>query len=123
MDLCHHVHGRILHSAPFLAWMKDFPICVKDLASRVSSRILAKGDYVFRRGEPNEQVFFLSQGHLWLSCNDRIYGSKEDDQTCEQYPWYAIPHRSGSFGSIRKNTLRSHVLSAWQGQSIKLDDS
>lgn len=70
-ELCYHVYGRILHSAPFLMWMKHTTICIKQLASMAQSLFLSKGDYIFRMGQENEQIYMLLAGMVRLSRNER----------------------------------------------------
>eukprot|EP00928_Gymnodinium_smaydae_P029751 TRINITY_DN22317_c0_g3_i1.p1 TRINITY_DN22317_c0_g3~~TRINITY_DN22317_c0_g3_i1.p1 ORF type:complete len:872 (+),score=150.64 TRINITY_DN22317_c0_g3_i1:129-2618(+) len=78
-ELCFHVYGRVLRAAPFLAWVKDYHVCVKHLAELVHTLFLVDGDNVFRMGMPNVQVYILISGRVFLSRNEVIeYGEDQD---------------------------------------------
>eukprot|EP00927_Polykrikos_kofoidii_P006811 TRINITY_DN12762_c0_g1_i2.p1 TRINITY_DN12762_c0_g1~~TRINITY_DN12762_c0_g1_i2.p1 ORF type:complete len:971 (-),score=115.61 TRINITY_DN12762_c0_g1_i2:70-2982(-) len=66
-ELCYHVYGHILHWSPFLGWMQNEAFFVKDLAANVNTIFLVCGDTVFRMGMPNEQIYVLIDGQLFLS--------------------------------------------------------
>merc|ERR1712228_307109 len=58
-ELCYHIYGQYLRTAPFLAWMHGYDICMKELARLVELRLLYSGDHLFRVGEPNDQIFVV----------------------------------------------------------------
>lgn len=72
-ELNYHIYGRIIERAPFLAWMMDYPICVKHLSNTVSSIFLEARDKVFQVGHCNEQIYILLNGFVWLSRNSRLF--------------------------------------------------
>lgn len=74
-ELCHHIYGALLHSAPFLSWMQDYPACIRYLSSMVSSRFFPEGDYIFRIGQHNVDVHLLVSGLVALTCNERLTDS------------------------------------------------
>lgn len=82
-ELCNHIYGRIINCAPFLAWMKDFPICTKYLAERVESVFLERGDHVFRLGQYNEKIYMLIAGIVAISRNENLF-DLNDEQNDEE---------------------------------------
>lgn len=72
-DLCYHIYGRVLCSAPFLAWMRNFGPCVKKLSESVYSGFLVHGDHLFRIGEPCITIHFLITGSVHLSRNQSVH--------------------------------------------------
>jgi len=72
-ELRYHIYGRILKSAPFLAFLKDYQVCLKELACMITPSILSHGDSIFRIGEPNEQVYILVSGIVRLSLNESLW--------------------------------------------------
>lgn len=72
-ELCHHIYGRILSSAPFFGWMKDYPICIKFLCQKVQSIFLERGDHIFRMGQRNQQVYMLLTGEVVASRNENLF--------------------------------------------------
>mmetsp|Transcript_78041 Transcript_78041/g.226417 ORF Transcript_78041/g.226417 Transcript_78041/m.226417 type:complete len:927 (-) Transcript_78041:119-2899(-) len=72
-ELCHHIYGRILASAPFFGWMRDFPICTKFLCQKVQSIFLERGDHIFRMGQQNDQVYMLLTGEVVASRNENLF--------------------------------------------------
>merc|ERR1719410_2122746 len=71
-ELCYHIYGRILHSSPFLAWMWDYTVCMKQLALMVHSLFLSEGDLIFRVGQLNEQIYVLLSGRVFLTRNNSV---------------------------------------------------
>lgn len=71
-ELSYHIYGRILRRAPFFSWMRGCEVVLKDLAQHVSSLFLSKGDYLFHVGMPNEHIYVLLKGTLYISQNDRL---------------------------------------------------
>lgn len=71
-ELCHHIFGRILRSAPFLAWMRGCEVCMKELSQGVECLFLSKGDHLFRVGQPNEHIYVLLKGTLHISQNEKL---------------------------------------------------
>jgi len=83
MELLHHIYGRILLAAPFLTWMSDYAVCVKQLANCVKSVFLVRGDYIFRLGQPNAQIYMLLHGKVRLSLNECLFsGDVHHGRTC-----------------------------------------
>mmetsp|Transcript_51933 Transcript_51933/g.121570 ORF Transcript_51933/g.121570 Transcript_51933/m.121570 type:complete len:958 (-) Transcript_51933:139-3012(-) len=78
MELCYHIYGAVLTHAPFLAWMKDYGECIKELALKVKSLFLTKGDILFRRGEVNEDIYIVLEGKLHLSTTN-VFGKNSKD--------------------------------------------
>jgi len=70
-ELCYHIYGRVLRSAPFLSWMHE--AALKDLANVVETIYMSKGDYIFRLGQVNEQVYLMLQGTVRLSLNESLF--------------------------------------------------
>jgi len=79
-ELCYHIYGRVLEGAPFLRWMKDYRVCVKQLAELVKSIFLVDGDTIFRVGQPNEQIYVLISGKAFLSPSPPNVSPNEEDQ-------------------------------------------
>lgn len=71
-ELSYHIYGRILRRAPFFAWMRGCEVCLKDLAQSVESLFLSKGDYLFHVGMPNEHIYVLLKGTLYISQNEKL---------------------------------------------------
>jgi len=77
-ELCYHVYGSVLYSAPFFKWMTDFAICVKSLASVVQTIFLERGDYLFRMGDQNTVIYVLINGRVWLTRNDNLFEGEDN---------------------------------------------
>lgn len=90
-ELCFHIYGRILQNAPFLMWMQDYGVCLKELSTMVQSIFLSRGDLLFRVGHPNEQIYILLSGSVWLTRNDSL--SNEDKRDSAE----SAPRQLGSF--------------------------
>merc|ERR1719247_3906377 len=71
-ELSYHIYGRILRRAPFFSWMRGCEVVLKDLAQHVSSLFLSKGDYLFHVGMPNEHIYVLLKGTLYISQNEKL---------------------------------------------------
>merc|ERR1719456_738601 len=71
-ELCNHLYGPLLGSAPCFAWLADYPACAKHLASRIENVFLEKGDYIFRVDERNEAVHLLLSGRVTCTRNEPI---------------------------------------------------
>jgi CRP-like cAMP-binding protein len=71
-ELSYHIYGRILRSAPFLAWMRGCEACLKELALTVESIFLSRGDYLFHVGQVNEHMYVLVKGTLYISQNEKV---------------------------------------------------
>eukprot|EP00439_Symbiodinium_sp_Y106_P060755 s2897_g9.t1 len=61
-ELRFHIFGRVLRNAPFLAFLRDFEVCLKELATKVSICMLSRGDHIVRIGEASDRIFMLVQG-------------------------------------------------------------
>jgi len=107
MELCYHIYGRVLYLAPFLTWMRDYSLCLKQLSTMVQSIFLSKGDLLFRVGQPNEQIYMLINGSVWVTRNEGLdnqeEGSAHEDLDLEQ-PHLMIPRNKeaglGEVGSV-----------------------
>lgn len=66
-EVCYHVYGTVLRTAPFLAWMADFPVCMRHLSTLVASHFFDAGDLLFRDGQINHVVHFCVHGKLMIS--------------------------------------------------------
>merc|ERR1719343_1070514 len=82
-ELCYHIYGDTLRHAPFLSWLKDLDVCVKQLSMLVDNLFLSQGDVVFYMGQPNEQVYILIQGAVRISLNESLFAARLQD--CEKY--------------------------------------
>jgi len=78
-DLCYHIFGRILRSAPFLAWMRGCEVCMKELSLLVESMFLSKGDHLFRVGEANVHIYVFIKGTVQISQNEKLSITPGDD--------------------------------------------
>jgi len=97
-ELSYHIYGRILRAAPFLAWMRGCEICLKELAQVVQSMFLAKGDYLFHVGQPNEHIYVFLKGTMYISQNEKLNIAPEnkkhkdkDDQHANGMTDFTIP--------------------------------
>eukprot|EP00928_Gymnodinium_smaydae_P063036 TRINITY_DN46736_c0_g1_i1.p1 TRINITY_DN46736_c0_g1~~TRINITY_DN46736_c0_g1_i1.p1 ORF type:complete len:919 (-),score=184.58 TRINITY_DN46736_c0_g1_i1:62-2818(-) len=72
-ELCYHIYGGILRSAPFFAWMRDIDICLKEMASAIENVFYSRGDVLFRVGQPNQQIHLILSGTLRLSLNESLF--------------------------------------------------
>lgn len=72
-ELCYHVYGRILTKAPFLAWMKDYSVCIKELANEARLMFLELHDNLFRKGQRNMQIYMLISGTVSLTQNQSLF--------------------------------------------------
>lgn len=71
-DLSYQIYGPLLSNVPFLAWMRHYKVCVKELASTVTSVVLSQGDYICRLGQPNDQIFLMMYGVARLTLNETL---------------------------------------------------
>lgn len=72
-DLCYEIYGPLLMSAPFLAWMRHYTVCVKELASKVTSVFMTEGDDICRLGEANDKIFLMTYGVARLTLNENLH--------------------------------------------------
>jgi len=87
-ELCFHIYGRILRGMPFLSWLKDFEICLKELANVVQSDILSRGDVIFRVGEDNTEITVLLVGSVRISLNESLFhepDAEDEDHVDEHH--------------------------------------
>jgi len=87
-ELCYHIYGRILRSAPFLAWMRDYEICLKDLSNIVQPLILSKGDSLFRVGTSNEATYMLISGKVRISLNESLFNDIDEAEDHNLFPGF-----------------------------------
>eukprot|EP00747_Dinoflagellata_sp_TGD_P051034 gnl/TRDRNA2_/TRDRNA2_147119_c0_seq2.p1 gnl/TRDRNA2_/TRDRNA2_147119_c0~~gnl/TRDRNA2_/TRDRNA2_147119_c0_seq2.p1 ORF type:complete len:568 (-),score=68.50 gnl/TRDRNA2_/TRDRNA2_147119_c0_seq2:61-1764(-) len=80
-ELCSHIYGSVLRSAPFLYWMRHYEVCVKHLASMVDSTFRHRGDFIFRMGVVNEEMFLLISGSVFLSRTENLFGQDQYQAT------------------------------------------
>eukprot|EP00427_Karlodinium_veneficum_P059746 CAMPEP_0169385086 /NCGR_PEP_ID=MMETSP1017-20121227/43866_1 /TAXON_ID=342587 /ORGANISM="Karlodinium micrum, Strain CCMP2283" /LENGTH=382 /DNA_ID=CAMNT_0009485873 /DNA_START=143 /DNA_END=1288 /DNA_ORIENTATION=+ len=80
-ELSYHLYGRILNNQPYLAWMRDYPICTKMLATRVHLHYFGTGDHLFRQGDPNTQIFMVLTGLIWLSLGTSLHEGQDAAST------------------------------------------
>lgn len=78
-ELCYHIYGRILYSAPFLSWLRDYPVCLKRLSTKAQSIFLSKGDILFSVGQVNRQIYILLTGAVFLSRSDFLCEAALDE--------------------------------------------
>ncbi|CAE7221994.1 Kcnh5 [Symbiodinium natans] len=83
-ELRFHIFGRVLRNAPFLAFLRDFEVCLKQLATKVSIRMLSRGDNVVRIGEANDQIFILVQGKVRLSLNESLWTNPASEELMDE---------------------------------------
>jgi len=113
MELCYHIYGTVLSQAPFLAWMKDYLECIKDLALRVSALFLAKDDILFRRGEVNEDIFMMLDGRLHLSTTNLYNRSKKDPSGTLKIP------RNQNQNQLQDMLRAAHTIKTMQQEVIR----
>jgi len=97
-ELCNHMYGRMLHCSPFLGWMRGYTVCIKMLATQVQSLFLSQGDLIVRLGQPNEQIYLLVSGAVFLTRNDTFVdssaGSSKGDEDQSTGPeGFSIPRQ------------------------------
>lgn len=71
-ELCFHIYGGILCTVPFLAWLRDYQVVVKQLSFLAESMFLELGDHLFRTGEGCSNIFILLDGVVRISRNEKI---------------------------------------------------
>jgi len=76
-ELCFHIYGNLLQTAPFLSWMWSYKACMKDLANMLHTKFLPSGDLLFHIGMPNDKVIMLIKGAVKLTMSEDIVGSIE----------------------------------------------
>jgi len=95
-ELCLHFYGRLLNRAPFLRWMKGYPICLRQLASMMYTLYMESGDYLFKVGQENHHIYMITEGTLYLSLNQSIYhGHEEEPSTGGFRPFTKMEAPSG----------------------------
>lgn len=77
-ELCMHIHGNVLSTVPFLAWMTGYPICFRQLAAMLKTQHIDRGDHLFQVGNPCETVYVLTSGSMWLSLNQTVHQGEDD---------------------------------------------
>jgi len=134
-ELCFHIYGRLLNSCPFLSWLQGYEPCMKQLATMVQSFFLSKGDLLFRVGQPNEQIYLLLHGSVWLTRNESLFpdvGSLSKGAIINEGPeGFMIPrHREAGIVDVGKmlvdktvqktkmrksasNCIRDEVVTEW----------
>lgn len=89
-ELCLHAYGNLLKNVPFLSWIRGYNVCLRRLASLLDSRQCEEGDYLFRAGQPNEVVFILDEGKLWLSLTDSFSEEKSTENAALNRALYIV---------------------------------
>jgi len=79
LELCHHIYGPVLTTAPFLYWLRGHHACLKQLASLVRSIFLSSGDDLFRVGQENVEIYMLLTGEVCMSQNNSLFRGSEGD--------------------------------------------
>eukprot|EP00930_Biecheleria_cincta_P003416 TRINITY_DN104350_c0_g1_i1.p1 TRINITY_DN104350_c0_g1~~TRINITY_DN104350_c0_g1_i1.p1 ORF type:complete len:904 (-),score=143.92 TRINITY_DN104350_c0_g1_i1:20-2710(-) len=130
-ELRYHLYGSTLKQSPFLAFIAPYDTCLKELSNILVHQILCTGDSIFRIGEPNVQVFILTEGKVRLSLNERIFNVRDDEEEgddeevitkaiakeAEEAAW-KLPEQSkaeeckGDPNTKRKDLLQASVLVA-----------
>ncbi|CAJ1365474.1 unnamed protein product [Effrenium voratum] len=77
-ELCFHIFKDVLHAAPFLAWMRGYKACLRNLAVSVRSGFHDSGDFLLRAGEEIKDVVILLAGTAVL------YRRDADAEQCDQ---------------------------------------
>lgn len=118
-ELCYHVYGPVLRSAPFFSWLADIEICLKELSNLVETQILSSGDTLFRAGQPNEQIWLLVSGYVRLSLNESLFppveGGKDGDDLAELQQTTSSPDLNSpavSKSSWAMTSLRNQVATS-----------
>jgi hypothetical protein len=106
-ELCYHIYGGIIRAAPFFSWLTDCEICMKELAQTVESIFLSKGDHLFHVGQPNEHVYVLLKGTLYISQNEKLSLAPSNPEGLEST--FAIPRskEAGAMDVIRMMLSRA----------------
>merc|ERR1711977_608776 len=67
-EVCYSVYGRVLHSAPFFAWVfNNNESALKSLALRCDSLFFVRGDVVFDYDQVHTKIYFLLCGCLQVN--------------------------------------------------------
>jgi hypothetical protein len=77
-ELTYHLYGRVLVSTPCFAWMGDYVVCIKKLSHHVRTQFMCCGDFLFRLGEPCDEISILIDGIVWISQNESLAGVEDD---------------------------------------------
>jgi hypothetical protein len=72
-ELCFHLYGKTLLQAPFLEFMREFPVCMQQLCSMLTVEHRQRGDHLFRVGDRNDSIQLIRTGAVWLSLNQNLY--------------------------------------------------
>eukprot|EP00427_Karlodinium_veneficum_P027435 CAMPEP_0169200972 /NCGR_PEP_ID=MMETSP1016-20121227/10156_1 /TAXON_ID=342587 /ORGANISM="Karlodinium micrum, Strain CCMP2283" /LENGTH=423 /DNA_ID=CAMNT_0009277861 /DNA_START=1231 /DNA_END=2502 /DNA_ORIENTATION=+ len=86
-ELMMHIHSKVLTTAPFLLWLRGYPICIRQLSSKLTTTHLDSGDHLFLVGESNTVVYVLTSGTMWLSLNQTIYEDSDDHTPPRTTEW------------------------------------
>jgi len=89
-ELCYHIYGKILCSVPFLAWMRTYKSCLKELADMLSSIFLSNGDYMFRVGDPDDKAYVMVNGVARLSLNEDLCGTSITSEDDDDEPFFGL---------------------------------
>jgi hypothetical protein len=118
-ELCYHIYGNLLRRTPFLKWMSDVDVCMKELSLLVSTVVRARGDIVCRRGATNETIYILMSGTVRMSTNLKLDEfaltiDYENDEESDEEPKplsAASKFAAASFAtqSHRKKSLREAI--------------
>lgn len=108
-ELCYHIFGPMLRHAPFLGWLKGCEVCVKELATKVVTIFLVKGDNLFRVGELNENIYMLLRGTLYLSKNEKLELTQgmDDSQRTEKNEFKIPRNKESSMADVFNMVLSS----------------
>ncbi|CAE7240661.1 Kcnh5 [Symbiodinium sp. CCMP2456] len=96
-ELRFHIFGRVLRNAPFLAFLRDFEVCLKELATKVSIRVLSRGDHIVRIGEASDRIFILVQGKVRISLNESLWTNPASEELMDEiWSTYAAKRRGAN---------------------------
>lgn len=75
-EITYYVYGGLIHKAPFLQFLKAYPLAIRMLSTKLTTRVHQPGDVLFRQGQKMENIICLIQGSVELSYNvSRRYSS------------------------------------------------
>ncbi|CAE7879428.1 Kcnh5, partial [Symbiodinium microadriaticum] len=108
-ELRFHIFGRVLRNAPFLAFLRDFEVCLKELATKVSMRMLSRGDHIIRIGEASDRIFILVRGKVRISLNESLWTNPASEELMDEiWSTYAAKRRGA-------NDANGEVMQAFTG--------
>lgn len=99
MELCYHIYGKILRNVAFLGWMRDYDVCLRELANFVRPQVFSTGDTLFHVGQPNERIWVLIKGTVYLALGGTIETNYMRQASTDE------DHGDGDFGIPRGSRM------------------